>query len=216
MISLMILSRGDDLLCTTLIKALKDNIEIGSIQHYSNFETAARMSDDVDVAIIFPDLPISYSASNISRLTEKGLKVLLILGSGNKFAIRCFAKLPVHGFISMQSTYNELVTAIKTLKSNHLKYISPRLLLSINDVTGENLFASLSKKEIDVVEMTISGKKSREIADVLKISPKTVSTYKARIYKKLEVNNDVELYKLSLIHNIENTHVDIYTSQNDD
>lgn len=214
MISLMILSRGDDLICTTLIKALKDNIEIGVIQHFSSFEMAARMSDDVDVAIIFPDLPISYSASNITRLTEKGIKILLILGSGNKYSIRCFAKLPIHGFISMQSTYDELIAAVKTLKANQQKYISPRLLLSINDVTGDNVFASLSKKETDVVEMTISGKKCRDIANLLKISPKTVSTYKARIYKKLEVNNDVELYKLALIHDIENAQVNIYTDQN--
>ena len=37
---------------------------------------------------------------------------------------------------------------------------------------------------------------------MLKISPKTVSTYKARIYKKLDVNNDVELLKLALTQNM--------------
>jgi len=72
----------------------------------------------------------------------------------------------------------------------------------MNDVIGDNLFASLSKKEIDVVEMAISEKKCRDIADMLKISPKTVSTYKARIYKKLDVNNDVELLKLALTQNM--------------
>jgi two-component system invasion response regulator UvrY len=211
-ISLLIVSSGNDLVCTALFRALKDNYDIGDIKYLTNFETAAKSAEFADLAIIFPGFPISCTASAINKLTERGIKTLLILGPANKYSIRYFNKLPVHGFVSTLSTFDELITAIKTLTVKNLKYISPQLISSMNDITGDNLFASLSKKEIDVAEMAISGKKCRDIADVLKISPKTVSTYKARIYKKLDVNNDVELLKLALIRDIENTRAITHTS----
>ena len=200
-ISLLVLSRSSDLICTTLIQAFKENVEIGEVRHLTNFDMAAKLATNFDLAIIFPDFPISCLSSNVNKLSEKGIKILLILGLENKYSIRYFKKLSIHGLISTQSTYDDLINAIKTLSVKNLKYICPQLISSLNDVIGDNLFASLSKKEIDVVEMAISGKKCRDIADMLKISPKTVSTYKARIYKKLDVNNDVELLTLALTQN---------------
>ena len=49
-------------------------------------------------------------------------------------------------------------------------------------------------------------KKIREIADVLNLSPKTISTYRYRVFDKLGINTDVELTHLALRHELIDTH----------
>jgi DNA-binding NarL/FixJ family response regulator len=55
------------------------------------------------------------------------------------------------------------------------------------------LFKRLSTREVEVLKLLSSGKKNKEIAIELNINEKTVSTYKARLYRKLNVNNLVDL-----------------------
>jgi len=54
-------------------------------------------------------------------------------------------------------------------------------------------FRKLSTREIEVLKLICSGRKNKEIAKELNINEKTVSTYKARLMKKLQVNNIVDL-----------------------
>ncbi|WP_050910942.1 response regulator transcription factor [Vibrio campbellii] len=54
---------------------------------------------------------------------------------------------------------------------------------------------SLSSRESAVMKLLLQGKSNRDIADVLSISDKTVSTYKRRVLDKLNVNNIIELAK---------------------
>ena len=48
----------------------------------------------------------------------------------------------------------------------------------------------------------LEGQKNQEISDILSLSPKTVSTYRQRIYEKLDIKNDVELTRLAYRHGI--------------
>jgi DNA-binding NarL/FixJ family response regulator len=51
----------------------------------------------------------------------------------------------------------------------------------------------LSTREVEVLKLLSSGKKNKEIAKELDINEKTVSTYKARLFKKLNVTNLIDL-----------------------
>jgi DNA-binding NarL/FixJ family response regulator len=53
--------------------------------------------------------------------------------------------------------------------------------------------AQLSQRELQIAELITSGKRANDVAVTLNISPKTINTYKYRIYEKLGVTNDVEL-----------------------
>ena len=50
--------------------------------------------------------------------------------------------------------------------------------------------------------MNIQGKKPRDIAEILHLSPKTVNTYRYRIFEKLGIGSDVELILLAKDHNM--------------
>ena len=70
--------------------------------------------------------------------------------------------------------------------SKHLKYNDARMSKS-------RIYKRLSAREVEVLKLLSSGKKNKEIAKELDINEKTVSTYKARLYKKLNVNNLIDL-----------------------
>jgi len=70
--------------------------------------------------------------------------------------------------------------------SKHLKYNDARMSKS-------RIYKRLSAREVEVLKLLSSGQKNKEIAIELGINEKTVSTYKARLYKKLNVNNLIDL-----------------------
>ncbi|MEM9773257.1 MAG: GAF domain-containing protein [Chloroflexota bacterium] len=66
----------------------------------------------------------------------------------------------------------------------------------------ENPLVNLSTREREVLHLLVSGKARSEIAELLVISPGTVSTYRNRIFQKLEVEDNAALMKLALEHNL--------------
>lgn len=63
--------------------------------------------------------------------------------------------------------------------------------------------ASLSTKELQVLAFLARGVKVIEISQLMKISDKTVSTYKRRMMQKLEIHTMVELYEFTQRNNID-------------
>ena len=63
-------------------------------------------------------------------------------------------------------------------------------------------FDSLSERELQVLLMMMDGQSISAISEKLCLSPKTVSTYRTRLYAKLGVQNDIELARLALQHGV--------------
>lgn len=66
--------------------------------------------------------------------------------------------------------------------------------------------ADLSQREMQVMLMVVQGHSIQDISDKLFISPKTVNTYRYRLFEKLAVNNDVELTRLAMRHGLIDLH----------
>jgi DNA-binding NarL/FixJ family response regulator len=60
---------------------------------------------------------------------------------------------------------------------------------------SERLFKKLSTREIEVLRYLNDGKKNKEVAQILGLDEKTISTYKLRLLNKLNVTNLVDLLK---------------------
>ena len=73
----------------------------------------------------------------------------------------------------------------------HGEYITPIPHIKIK---GRN--KRLSRREIEVLNLVVEGLSLTQISSILGVNDKTVSTYKARLYKKLNVSNLVELVAL--------------------
>ncbi|MCB1803362.1 MAG: UvrY/SirA/GacA family response regulator transcription factor [Gammaproteobacteria bacterium] len=110
------------------------------------------------------------------------------------------------GFISKGCGSDEMLEAIRmVMRGQH--YVSgdvaQKLTLANFRNRGESSpFASLSAREMQVMMMITRGQGTQQISDSLFLSPKTVSTYRHRLYEKLDVSNDVELTHLAIRHGL--------------
>lgn len=109
------------------------------------------------------------------------------------------------GYLTKGAAIEEIVQAIKAVHSGK-RYLGPEIAQQLAFKTLEenekNLFDSLSDREMQVLLMITTGQKVQEISEKLCLSPKTVNTYRYRLFEKLKVSSDVELTHLAIRHRI--------------
>ncbi|HEB98622.1 MAG TPA: two-component system response regulator UvrY [Thiotrichales bacterium] len=110
------------------------------------------------------------------------------------------------GYLTKSCAVDEIIDAIKAV-SRGGRYIGTDIArqLALNMLPGggnQSPFEKLSQREMQVMLMVTKGHSIREISDRLCLSPKTVSTYRYRLYDKLGVSNDVELTHLAMRYGI--------------
>jgi two-component system invasion response regulator UvrY len=95
----------------------------------------------------------------------------------------------------------ELVEAIKTVARGG-RHIGSRVAqqMALNLLPGGTAspFEVLSAREMEVMLMLAEGRKIADIAELMHLSPKTVATYKYRIFEKLNTRNDVDMTRMAL------------------
>lgn len=112
-----------------------------------------------------------------------------------QYALRVL-KAGASGYLTKNSAAEELIGAVrKVLKGG--KYISPdlaeKIAFALDSDTEKQPHETLSDREYQVLCMIASGKTVGEIADILALSVKTVSTYRSRILEKMQMKNNAEL-----------------------
>lgn len=106
------------------------------------------------------------------------------------------------GFLAKDCGLDELVEAIRKVHTGQ-RYVSAEIaqelaLRSVIRPTDGSPLKQLSERELQVMLMISSGQKVQQISDKLCITPKTVNTYRYRLFEKLNVNSDVELTHLAI------------------
>lgn len=117
-------------------------------------------------------------------------------------------KAGAHGYLTKHAGVDEMVLAIRKVMSGQ-RYISSEIaqhlaLRPFSDKT-KTPFETLSNREMQIALMVIDGHRVTDISESLSLSPKTVNSYRYRVFDKLGVNNDVGLTKLAIKHQIIDT-----------
>ncbi len=110
----------------------------------------------------------------------------------------------VRGYVSKNAASIELSAAIRRVMAGQ-RYVSNELaqLVALDPVDAETSpFELLSGREMQITLMVIRGMSAQEIGKKLALSPKTVNSYRYRVFEKLDLKNDVELTKLALKHDL--------------
>lgn len=107
------------------------------------------------------------------------------------------------GYVTKGAALDEMVTAIRKVAAGQ-RYISPDiaqlLLARMYEPDSAGPFDSLSEREMQIALMIVGCEKVQSISDKLHLSPKTVNTYRYRIFEKLSISSDVELTLLAVRH----------------
>jgi len=161
--------------------------------------------NNVDVIISEIDLPELNGITALRALKKehKHLKILMLSHQPDEIYAVSAIKAGASGYLNK-------VSSIEAIEQAILKIYSGDTALS-NNVNGANnsvmtntlnMFKKLSTREVEVLKLLSIGKKNKAIACELHINEKTVSTYKSRLYKKLNVTNIVDLIHQARFHNL--------------
>ena len=118
----------------------------------------------------------------------------------DQFAVRVL-KAGAEGYLTKESAPEELVNAIRKILAGG-QYVSPtlaeKLALGLRKDSTRAPHETLSDREYEIMCCIASGKTVTEIARELSLSPKTISTYRARLLEKLRVKNNAEIIRYAI------------------
>jgi two-component system invasion response regulator UvrY len=121
--------------------------------------------------------------------------LILSMHSEEQYARRAF-KAGAAGYITKDSPRAELVKAVNKVMSGG-RYVSPavaeKLIFDIAGGTDRAPHETLSDREFEVMRLIASGKTVGEIAEMLSLSDRTISTYRARVLEKMGMKTNAEL-----------------------
>jgi len=153
-----------------------------------------------DLLILDFQMPNTDTFSIIGNLLarDEDLKILIYTMATETIYANKLLKAGVRGFLSKEAPNTELLKAVKMVLRGEkyaLDQASVRNRQAIHPLS--NPFSNLSNKELDILAFLVQGKTTKEMSGLLNLQLSTVSTHKFRIFKKLNVNNMVELIALT-------------------
>lgn len=128
-------------------------------------------------------------------------KVLIITVCSDDMHPTRLLQIGAAGYLTKDASVDEMIQAIRTVHAGQ-RYVNPRvaqqlILKNVKDVERTS-FDNLSSRELQIAMMIVKGYKVKDIAEKLNLSPKTVNSYRYRIFSKLKIKGDVELVRLAL------------------
>jgi DNA-binding NarL/FixJ family response regulator len=138
------------------------------------------------------------------RKFDPSVKVLVLTQYDDKEYISRFLKAGVSGYLLKKAVGSDLVTAIRAIKNGET-YLYPSIASKVvdgylgKDMPGaENIYDTLTDREKQVLKLIAEGHAHKEVADMLKISAKTVIVHQTNIFDKLGIGNRSELIRFAL------------------
>ena len=121
--------------------------------------------------------------------------LILSIYPEEQYAVRAF-RAGASGYLTKASAPNELISAIRKIVHGG-RYVSEslaeKLTYYLDQDVSKPLHDLLSDREYQVMLMLGSGKTVKEIAEILFLSVKTISTYRSHILEKMKMKNNAEI-----------------------
>jgi two-component system invasion response regulator UvrY len=177
--------------------------EVGDIEVAGEADCSSRAlqmarREPWDLVLMDISMPDRSGLETLELLKKEhpGIKVLMLsMYRETQYAVRAL-KTGAAGYLNKQSAPNQLVDAIRLVASGK-KYISAEVAQELaSQVSGERdglPHEGLSNREYQTLCMIASGLPVSAIAEKLVLSVKTISMYRARLLKKMQLKNNAEL-----------------------
>ena len=162
---------------------------------------------DFDLVVLDVSLPGRSGLDllrDLRRLRPALPVLVLSVYAEDEFAVRAI-RAGADGYLRKDCPVGELIEAVQLLLDGR-KFISPsvaeQLAQEIGREAGGPPHARLSNRELEVLSLVATGKSTKEVAAILGVSKSTVSTYRQRIFEKLNVRSNAEITRYALHHGL--------------
>lgn len=161
------------------------------------------MHKNYDVIVLDISLPGRSGLDALPDIRKINPAVMVLIVSiypEEQYALRAL-KLGAAGYLTKSSAPEELISAILKVSAGG-RYITTSLAekITFDMLSGEEKkpHENLSSRELEVIKLLAAGNSLNTIADVLSLSPKTISTYRERILVKLKLKTTAALIRYAL------------------
>ncbi|WP_148862717.1 UvrY/SirA/GacA family response regulator transcription factor [Marinobacter fonticola] len=194
-----------ELVRSGITRMLTDNTDIEVIGQAASGEDAVEFirSDAPDIVLMdirMPGIGGLEATRRILRIDDSIRVIVVTACADDPYPTRVM-QAGASAYITKSADIKEMVRAIRMAHSGQ-RYISPEIaqkmaLKQLGGDSGEDdklsIFDKLSERELQIAMMVVDCQKVQDISDKLCLSPKTVNSYRYRIFEKLDISSDVEL-----------------------
>lgn len=209
----VILVDDHDLVRMGIKRLLEDIDSIDIVGEANSGEQALILARELKPQVMLMDVKMpgigGLEATRRLHAAQPETKVIVVTScTEDPFPSRLL-KAGAAGYLTKGAGIDEMVLAINSVARGQ-RYLSPEIAqrMALNSFSGENTenpLDALSEREMQITMMIVNCHKVQAISDKLCLSPKTVNTYRYRIFEKLNIGSDVELTHLALRHGLVET-----------
>ncbi|MGW9685442.1 MULTISPECIES: response regulator [unclassified Flagellimonas] len=151
-----------------------------------------------DVVMLEMDIPEINGIATLRKMKQEfpNVKTLMYSGQSEDVYALSTIRAGAFGYLAKSADLDYIITAVRKVSEGNMfitNELAQRLAFDEGTQKPRRFFRKLSSREVEVLKLLASGKRNKEVAEGLNLNEKTVSTYKARLMKKLNVDNLVDL-----------------------
>ena len=208
MLDLMVVD-DHDLVRTGISRMLEDVPEIRVVAQASSGEQAVDLARELEPDVVLMDVKMpgigGLEATRKMLRQDPAIKILAVTVCNDEPFPSRLLSAGAAGYLTKGAELDEMVRAIKMVHAGQ-RYVSPdiaqTLALKPFNAPEASPLDLLSERELQIMTMIVNCEKVQVIADKLYLSPKTVNTYRYRIFDKLGISSDVEMTLIAVRHNL--------------
>lgn len=165
-------------------------------------KAAAQLKPDIIVADISMPGMNGLAAAQSIRKTVPAARFIVLSVHADRAYVREAFRAGVRGFVSKADAASELLVAIKKVLEGRT-YITPQVSPDILAATVATKDSNrLTLRQLEILRLVAEGYQNKEIAQLLKISVKTVEFHKTRIMTELDIHTPAGLTRYAIDHGI--------------
>ena len=162
--------------------------------------------DVVLLDISMPGMDGLEVLTEIKKNFPKLSVLILTMHSEEQYALRVM-KAGASGYLNKGSSADEMLSAIRNVADGrkHIQSsLAEKMAHALENNNGGSLHNNLSDREFQVMIMLAKGKKIKEVAATLSLSPKTISTYQSRVLEKMGLESTADLFRYAIQNGLVN------------
>jgi len=187
---------------------LEDEPDISIVGEASDGREAVRLAGQLKPNVVLMDIAMpllnGLEATRQIKREHPEINVLVLTMYDNEEYFREMLEVGASGYIIKRAAASELVNAIRAVYSGEA-VLSPAITrLLLEDYLNRDIHSerddpkALSSREREVLQLIAEGKTSREIAEILNLSVKTVQSHRTNLMQKLDLHDRGDLIKYAI------------------